>query len=69
VILPPDVPAFVSKIIEGRLRPRAGRELSFIDIFETLKKNDFRIVAGVDSSEVSAFVNRRESAEQSGESE
>jgi hypothetical protein len=36
-------------------------------IFEILKANDFRIVAGVDSDEVSAFVSRVESAGQSGE--
>jgi serine/threonine protein kinase len=69
VILPPDVPGFVSEIIEGGRRPRARRELSFIAIFETLEANDFRIVAGVDSDEVSAFVSRVESAAHSGESE
>jgi hypothetical protein len=69
VILPPDVPEFVSEIIEEGLRPSTGRELSFIAIIETLKKNDFRIVSGVDSEEVSAFVGGVESAEQSGESE
>jgi hypothetical protein len=69
VILPPDVPGFVSEIIEGRLRPIVGRELSFIAIFETLKKNGFHIVAGVEFNEVSAFVSGVESAVQSGESE
>jgi serine/threonine protein kinase len=68
-ILPPGVPAFVSEIIEGGLRPITGSELSFIAIFETLKNNDFRIVAGVDSEEVSAFVSRVESAAESHESE
>jgi hypothetical protein len=58
VIVPPGVPSFVSEMIEGGLRPRTrGRsELSFIDIFEILKENHFRIVSGVDSEEVSAFV-------------
>jgi hypothetical protein len=65
VIVPPGVPEFVSEIIEGGLRPIAVEELSFIAIIETLKANDFRIVAGVDSDEVSAFVNRIESAAQS----
>jgi hypothetical protein len=65
VIVPPDVPSFVSEIIEGGLRPIAGKELSFIAIIETLKANDFRIVAGVDSDEVSAFVSGVESAAQS----
>jgi hypothetical protein len=69
LILPPDVPGFVSEIIEGRLRPIVGRELSFIAIFETLKKNGFHIVAGVECNEVSAFVSGVESAVQSGESE
>jgi serine/threonine protein kinase len=65
VIVPPDVPSFVSEIIEGGLRPIAGKELSFIAIIETLKANDFGIVAGVDSDEVSAFVSRVESGVQS----
>jgi hypothetical protein len=69
VILPPDVPGFVSEIIEEGLWPIAERELSFIDIFATLKANAFRIVAGVDSDEVSAFVRRIESTAQSSESE
>jgi hypothetical protein len=34
-----------------------------------LRQNTFRIVAVVDSDEVSAFLSRIESAEQSGESE
>jgi hypothetical protein len=55
VIVPPGVPSFVSEIIEGGLRPNAGEELSFIAIFERLQANGFRIVAGVDSDEVSAF--------------
>jgi hypothetical protein len=69
VILPPGIPGFVSEIIEGGLRPIAEEELSFIAIFETLEANGFRIVAGVDSDEVSAFVSRVESAAQSGASE
>jgi hypothetical protein len=67
VIIPPGVPAFVSEIIEKALRPIPGTELSFIAIFETLKENNFRIVA--DSDEVSSFVSGVESAAQSGESE
>jgi hypothetical protein len=68
-LLPPDVPGFVSEIIDGGLGRSAGRELSFIGIFETLEANAFRIVTGVDSAEVSAFVSRVESAAQFGESE
>jgi hypothetical protein len=65
VILPPGVPAFVSEIIEGVMRPNAEGGLSFIAIFERLEANAFRILAGVDSDEVSAFVSRVESAPQS----
>jgi hypothetical protein len=69
MMLPLDVPVFVSEMIEGGLRPMAGRELSFIAIVATLKTNGFGIVGGVDSDEVSAFVGRVESAAQSGASE
>jgi hypothetical protein len=69
LIVPPGVPEFVSEIIEGGLRPSDGGGLSFIAIFETLKRNGFRIVAGVDSDEVTAFVSGAESVVQSGESE
>jgi hypothetical protein len=71
VIVPPGVPSFVSEMIEGGLQRRARprRELSFIAIIETLKENDFRIVSGVDSDEVSAFVSGIESAAESGDSE
>jgi hypothetical protein len=68
-ILPPGVPAFVSEMIERGLRPVTGGELSFIAIFETLKANDFQIMAGVDSDEVSAFVSCVESSPESGKSE
>jgi hypothetical protein len=68
VILPPDVPRFISEIIEAGLRRSVEGELSFIAIIETLKANDFGIVAGVDSAEVSASVRGVESAEKSGES-
>jgi hypothetical protein len=68
VILPPGVPMFVSEIIEGGMRPSAGEELTFITIFETLKDNAFRILTGVDSAEILAFVRRFESAAQSGAS-
>jgi hypothetical protein len=61
VILPPGVPGFVSEIIKEWLQTSAGKWLSFINIFETLKKNSFRIMAGVDFEEVSTFVHRVES--------
>jgi serine/threonine protein kinase len=69
VIVPSGVPVFVSEIIDGGLRPIAGRELSFIAIVDTLEANAFRIMAGVDSEEVSAFVRRVKSVPESGESE
>jgi serine/threonine protein kinase len=69
VSLSPDVPSFVSSIIEGGLRPIAGRELSFIALIDTLKANAFRIVSDVDSDAVSAFVRGVESPAGSGESE
>jgi hypothetical protein len=69
VILPPDVPEFVSAIIEEGPRLRARMEPSFIGIFRTWKEDALQILAGVDSDDVSAFVSRVESAEQSGESE
>jgi hypothetical protein len=40
--------------------------ISFASIVERLKKNDFQILAGVDSKEVAAWVSWAESAEQSG---
>jgi hypothetical protein len=69
VILPPDGPRFVSEIIERGLGPHARRGLSFIGIFEPLNEYGFRIVAGVDSDGVSAFVSRIESAAHFDESE
>jgi hypothetical protein len=34
----------------------SGPKLSFVEIFETLKENDFRILEGVDSKAISNFV-------------
>jgi hypothetical protein len=59
---------FVSEIIEGVLRSSAGGGLSFIAVFQTLQANGFRIVSGVDSGDVSAFISRAESAAESDES-
>jgi hypothetical protein len=50
------VPIFVLNIIERGQSLDSNAKLSFIDIFETLKDNDFRILEGVDSKEVSNFV-------------
>jgi hypothetical protein len=52
-------------IQDGR-SPKSQYGLSFVDIVKRLKRNHFEIVTGVDSGEVSAFVARVESAEQSG---
>jgi hypothetical protein len=54
--VPADVPMFVSEMIEEGLSGEWRRPSSFLDIFETLKEYDFRIVAGVDSAEVLSFV-------------
>jgi hypothetical protein len=64
--VPAGVPLFVSQMIEDGRLPESQCRLSFVDIVERLKENRFGIVAGVDSEEVSAFVARVESAEQSG---
>jgi hypothetical protein len=72
VILPPGtpgIPEFVSEIIEDGVGLSVWRGVSFIRIFETLKANGFRIVAGVDSDEVSPFISCVESIAQSGKSE
>jgi serine/threonine protein kinase len=59
------VPDFVSEMIEEGRLPESECRLSFVDIVGCLKENGFEIVAGVDSEEVSEFVARVESAEQS----
>jgi hypothetical protein len=59
----PRVPAFVSEIIKLGLYRISYERSSFNDIFEILKKNNFRIEDGVDSEEVFAFVSWVESAE------
>jgi hypothetical protein len=52
----PSLPPFVLNIIERGQSLDSHAKLSFVDIFETLKGNDFRILEGVDSKEVSNFV-------------
>jgi hypothetical protein len=64
--VPARVPEFVSRMVEDGRSPESQCRRSFVDIVERLKQNGFEIVAGVDSEEVSAFVARVESAEQSG---
>jgi serine/threonine protein kinase len=62
--VPARVPAFVSRMIEDARSPELNNRLSFLDIVKVLKTNHFGIVAGVDSEEVTAFVDRVELAEQ-----
>jgi hypothetical protein len=65
ITLPFEVPMFVSEIIRNELSSNSESGTSFGDIFNIFKQNEFQIVRGVDSAEVSAFVNRVELAEQS----
>jgi serine/threonine protein kinase len=61
--IPVFVPTFVSVLIESGLSANPRERPSFEDISEALKENYFRIADGVDSDEVSAFVNLVESSE------
>jgi hypothetical protein len=63
ITLPSGVPVFVSEIIKEGLCPESNKKRSFVDIFEILKENDFRIMGGVDVEEVSDFVKWVESVE------
>jgi hypothetical protein len=62
---PAPVPAFVSRIIEQGRSPKLNGGLWFAKIVAWLEENRFKIMAGVDSDEVSAFVGRVKSFEQS----
>jgi hypothetical protein len=66
---PTAVPAFVLGMIEDERSPETAGRLSFAEIVARLKANCFKIIAGVDSDEVSAFVSPVESSEQAGERE
>jgi hypothetical protein len=50
------VSRFVLQMIERGQFSDSNAKLSFVDIFKTLKDNDFRILDGIDSKEVSNFV-------------
>jgi hypothetical protein len=63
--LPFEVPEYVSKLIREELSSNSGSGKSFQDIFTILKDNNFQIVHGVNSAEVSEFVNQVELTEQS----
>jgi hypothetical protein len=62
--IPADVPKFVCEMIQSGLSGEWIRQFSFLDIFETLKQNNFGIVSGVDTAEVCAFVSWVEEFEQ-----
>jgi hypothetical protein len=61
--LPADVPLFVLELIGIRQSRGLQMVRSFNDIFDILKKNNFKIVSGVDSADVSTFVDWVESFE------
>jgi hypothetical protein len=61
--IPTGIPDFVSRIIKSSLSPLSRMSYSFNTILDILKQNNFEIEDGVDSAEVSAFVNWVESAE------
>jgi hypothetical protein len=61
--VPTNVPMFVLELIEAGQSPGSRRQQTFNDIFDVLKKNDFRIVSGVDSADVLTFVDWVESFE------
>jgi serine/threonine protein kinase len=61
--IPTGIPDFVSMIIKAGLSPIPRESYSFNTVLDILKQNNFEIEAGVDSAEVSSFVNWVESAE------
>jgi hypothetical protein len=63
--IPTGIPDFVSELIPSSLFHISGRSYSFNTILDILKQNDFQIEDGVNSTEVSAFINWVESAEES----
>jgi hypothetical protein len=65
VCLPPSMPTFVSEMIDDCQSVERGRQRSFVDIVDILKRNNFGIVGGVDSDEVLRFVRWVESIEDS----
>jgi serine/threonine protein kinase len=63
ISVPTNIPTFICDIIERGLWLKSEREFSLDDIFNILKKNEFRIADDVDSAEVSAFIKWIEFAE------
>jgi serine/threonine protein kinase len=62
VKIPGFVPTFVSVLIKSGLSANPRERPLFDDMSEALKRNYFKIIDGVDSDEVSAFVNLVESS-------
>jgi hypothetical protein len=54
--LTPILPSFVFTLIEECQSAESTSRISFADIFDILKQNDFNIVEGVDVKKVSDFV-------------
>jgi hypothetical protein len=54
--LPSDIPIFVRELIVANQSSEPEIGQSFNNIFDVLKENYFRIVSGVDSADVLAFV-------------
>jgi hypothetical protein len=63
MVFPPDVPEFVSQILKEGMPGHGRGRPSFKNIVDSLKKNEFRIVAGVDFEKVADFVRWVESVE------
>jgi serine/threonine protein kinase len=61
--MPASTPDFVCTMIESMLSPIFRSSYSFNTILEILKENNFQVEDGVDSAEVSKFVNWVESSE------
>jgi hypothetical protein len=61
--IPSGIPYFVCKIIKSGFSPVSRISYSFDTILEILKEHDFQIEPGVDSAEISTFVNWIESTE------
>jgi hypothetical protein len=49
------VPDFMSKLIAGEIADNPGKRLSFEEILNEFEDNEFKMVAGVDTSSADAF--------------
>jgi serine/threonine protein kinase len=59
-----DIPEFVSRLVMSEQSPERRRRESFNDILDIMKQNQFKIMSGVDSVDVLAFVDWVESFEE-----